>query len=109
MSASKSTTNYKLPVFVDSDIPQWLTDFNGAMEKIYTTIKQVSDSIPSDVGQLVSDYAELKESVSSIESQLSTINESITALTEKVKNVVVVDETSGTGISAKQYSHLMIK
>lgn len=41
MSSSKSTTNYKLPVFVDSDIPQWLTDFNGAMEKIDTTIKQV--------------------------------------------------------------------
>lgn len=34
MSASRETTNYKLPLFTDDDQPTWLGDFNGAMSKI---------------------------------------------------------------------------
>lgn len=33
MSATNTTTNYKLPIFMGTDIPSWLTDFNGAMQK----------------------------------------------------------------------------
>lgn len=41
MSASRETTNYKLPLFADADQPTWLGDFNGAMEKIDTGITAV--------------------------------------------------------------------
>lgn len=34
MSATNETTNYKLPLFTDTDQPTWLGDFNGAMSKI---------------------------------------------------------------------------
>ena len=34
MSATNETTNYKLPLFTDTDQPTWLGDFNGAMDKI---------------------------------------------------------------------------
>lgn len=34
MSATNETTNYKLPLFTDTDQPTWLGDFNGAMTKI---------------------------------------------------------------------------
>lgn len=34
MSATNETTNYKLPLFTDTDQPTWLGDFNGAMNKI---------------------------------------------------------------------------
>lgn len=41
MSASRETTNYKLPLFADADQPTWLGDFNSAMEKIDTGITAV--------------------------------------------------------------------
>lgn len=41
MSASRETTNYKLPLFADADQPTWLGDFNGAMDKIDTGITTV--------------------------------------------------------------------
>ena len=44
MSATNHTTNYNLPVFVGSDKPAWLVDFNGAMNAIDAAIKDVSDA-----------------------------------------------------------------
>lgn len=41
MSASRETTNYKLPLFADADQPTWLGDFNGAMNKIDAGIATV--------------------------------------------------------------------
>lgn len=41
MSATKETTNYKLPIFEAADQPTWLGDFNGAMNKIDTAITSV--------------------------------------------------------------------
>ena len=41
MSATKETTNYKLPVFAGTDQPTWLGDFNGAMNKIDAAITSV--------------------------------------------------------------------
>ena len=43
MSATGSTTNYKLPQFEENDIPSWLTDFNSAMEKIDAAIHNAAD------------------------------------------------------------------
>lgn len=34
MSATNRTTHYNLPVFVETDKPAWLVDFNGAMNAI---------------------------------------------------------------------------
>ena len=41
MSATNKTTNYNLPIFVGSDIPSWLTDWNSAMQLLDTAIGNV--------------------------------------------------------------------
>lgn len=41
MSATKETTNYKLPIFEAADQPTWLGDFNGAMNSIDSAIASV--------------------------------------------------------------------
>lgn len=41
MSATKETTNYRLPIFEAADQPTWLGDFNGAMNSIDTAIASV--------------------------------------------------------------------
>ena len=39
MSSTNTTPNYKLPQFINSDVPSWLGDFNNAMSKIDTQMK----------------------------------------------------------------------
>lgn len=43
MSASQHTTNYNLPIYIATDTPKYLTDFNDAMNKIDSAIKNVDD------------------------------------------------------------------
>lgn len=45
MSATNTTTNYNLPIFLSSDKPAWLVDFNGAMTAIDTQMKVNADAI----------------------------------------------------------------
>lgn len=40
MSATNATTNYELPVFIATDKPAWLVDWNGAMNSIDSAIKE---------------------------------------------------------------------
>ena len=40
MSATNATTNYELPVFIATDKPAWLVDWNGAMNAIDAAIKE---------------------------------------------------------------------
>lgn len=45
MSATNTTTNYNLPIFVSTDKPAWLVDFNGAMNAIDAQMKNNADAI----------------------------------------------------------------
>lgn len=43
-NATNSTPNYGLPIFIDTDKPSWLVDWNGAMTELDTVIKEISTS-----------------------------------------------------------------
>lgn len=76
MSATNSTTNYSLPLFVPTDKPAWLVDWNGAMSAIDTAIKQAqttADSAGTDIGTLQSDIA-------NINAALTTVNNAVSQL-----------------------------
>lgn len=45
MSATNTTTNYGLPIFIETDKPAWLVDFNGAMRSIDAQMKTNADAI----------------------------------------------------------------
>lgn len=45
MSATNTTTNYSLPIFIGADKPSWLADFNGAMNAIDAQMKVNADAI----------------------------------------------------------------
>ena len=44
MSATNTTANYNLPIFVGTDKPAWLVDFNGAMNAIDAQMKLNADA-----------------------------------------------------------------
>lgn len=98
MSATGSTTNYKLPQFKENDVPSWLTDFNSAMEKIDAAIHNAADSSGEP-----SDYQQLKTSVSELTQKMETV----VAVLKTLNNAVVVGTASG-GITATQYSKLKV-
>ena len=49
MASTNKTTNYNLPLYVGTDIPNPLTDWNGAMNTIDSTMKEIGDSSASAI------------------------------------------------------------
>ena len=66
MSASNQTTNYELPIFVGTDIPTWLTDFNGAMLKLDTALhnlKLKNDTEDEDISDLEGAVSDINQAI----------------------------------------------
>ena len=85
MSATNHTTNYELPIFVGSDKPAWLVDWNGAMTAIDTAIHTAegkADQAGTDIG--------------GIESSISTINSTLTSINNAVSQLRI-DTNANTG------------
>lgn len=76
MSATNSTTNYSLPLFVPTDKPAWLVDWNGAMSAIDTAIKQAqtaADMADTDIGTLQSDIVSINAALTSVNNAVSQL------------------------------------
>lgn len=85
MSATNHTTNYELPIFVGTDKPAWLVDWNGAMTAIDTAIHTAegkADQAGTDIG--------------GIESSISTINSTLTSINNAVSQLRI-DTNANTG------------
>lgn len=85
MSATNHTTNYELPIFVGTDKPAWLVDWNGAMAAIDTAIHTAegkADQAGTDIG--------------GIESSISTINSTLTSINSAVSQLRI-DTNANTG------------
>lgn len=53
MSATNRTDNYGFPIFIGTDIPSWLIDWNNAMTQLDTAIaaaKSVADTAQTNIG-----------------------------------------------------------
>lgn len=84
MSATKETTNYKLPIFEAADQPTWLGDFNGAMNSIDNAIASVganASTALSAANNAVNRVGQVETTISGIQTtannaySLSTNNE----------------------------------
>lgn len=80
MSATNATANYNLPLFIGTDKPAWLTDWNGAMNAIDTAIANIASS----AGGTATDLAALTLTVSGLSSTVSDHTTSISTLTTAV-------------------------
>ena len=90
MSATNVTTYYEFPVFVGSDKPAWLVDWNGAMNAIDSAIheaKAEADANASNISSLQSDVTSLAGSVSSQGSSITSLTQSLTSLQGTVNTI----------------------
>lgn len=72
MSATNKTLTYELPIFIDTDKPSWLGDWNGAMTKIDNSIKTVDGVAESGV-------TTANEALTTAEGAVTTANNALTA------------------------------
>lgn len=84
MSASNKTTNFELPLFIGSDKPAWLTDWNGAMNTIDTKMQEVKTEASSASAESGSNT----QSISQINSTLQSLNSTVNAMNTNVTKVV---------------------
>lgn len=97
MSATNSTTNYALPIFIGTDKPAWLVDWNSAMTAIDAAIKGVD----TDVQGAVVDISGLSSTVASHTSSIATISGQITVITTNLNtatgNINTINSLIGNG------------
>ena len=90
MSATNTTTYYEFPVFVGSDKPAWLVDWNGTMSAIDSAIheaKAEADANATSIATLQSSVTSLSGTVTSQGSSITTLTESLTTLTGTVNTI----------------------
>lgn len=90
MSATNATTYYEFPIFVGSDKPAWLVDWNGAMTALDSAIheaKAEADANATNIATLQSSVSSLSGSVESQGSSITTLTQSLTALQGTVNTI----------------------
>ena len=77
MSATNATSNYSLPLFIGTDKPAWLVDFNGAMTAIDAQMKVNAVDIlanASSISSLSTTVSAHTTSISTMSGQISTLS-----------------------------------
>lgn len=90
MSATNHTTYYNLPVFVATDEPKWLTDWNGAMALIDAGIaeaKTAADNAQTTASANTLAISGLSDSVSTMSTALGTLTTTVTTLSGTVNTI----------------------
>lgn len=90
MSATNATTYYELPVFIATDKPAWLTDWNGAMNAIDTAIKEAltaGENAQTTANTATSSIATINDSLTTINTSLTTLTNTVTGLTGSVNTI----------------------
>lgn len=83
MSATNNTTNFNLPLFIGTDKPAWLTDWNGAMTTIDTKLQEVK----AEAASATTESGSNTQSISQINSTLQTLNSTVSAMNTNVTKV----------------------
>ena len=93
MSATNVTTYYEFPVFVGSDKPAWLVDWNGAMNAIDSAIheaKAEADANATNIASIQSSVSSLAGSVESQGASITSLTQSITSLQGTVNTITAL-------------------
>lgn len=92
MSATNSTVNYHLPIFIGTDIPSWLVDWNNAMT-----------ALDNAIGEALLAGQTAEADVSALESTVQAIQTAVTTLTNSVNdNTTDITDLKGQMVAYTQ-------
>lgn len=94
MAYTNKTVNYELPLYVGTDIPNPLTDWNGAMTTIDSTLKEQGDSVSSAVHDI--------DGVTAIvgDTHLDTVAQTVTGAVNELNSADTALDSRLTGAEA---------
>ena len=90
MSATNSTVNYSLPIFIGTDKPAWLVDWNTAMTDIDSAIKGVAtdgEATATTVSGLATTVSSHTSSINSISGQITTLTTAVNGNTGSINTI----------------------
>lgn len=93
MSATNKTTNYNLPIFIGTDVPSWLTDFNNAMQLIDTAIANALATANKADADIQLTEANLNELRTALEAAVPIVNQTAEELTALKGTVQIMGST----------------
>lgn len=112
MSATNKTTYLDLPQFIGTDVPSWLGDFNGAMEKIdtgYNNVDIKAGQATSTANSASSKADVNSNAIQSINAELKTIKKAVqnydNILNFKAVNCVISPNNLESSSSAYMYQN----
>lgn len=90
MSATNQTAVYGLPIFLGTDVPSWLTDWNGAMGDIDTAIaaaKAAADAAASTAGTAATDIVTINGQITSLQNTVGTHTTQIGTISGNINTI----------------------
>ena len=105
MSATNKTTNYNLPIFVGSDVPSWLTDWNSAMQLLDTAIGNVltvANKANADIQLTEAELEEVKKAVNEALPVIETATTDIAQLKLSLQGVSSTVDNLGRDVEELQ-------
>lgn len=89
-NATNSTPNYGLPIFIDTDKPSWLVDWNSAMTELDTVIKEISTSEESNknlISTANANIAKINNTIEEIQDYNYTLTNRVVTLEGKTNKL----------------------
>lgn len=109
ISATNHTTNYNLPIYISTDKPKYLTDFNIAMQTIDSAIKEVADSIPDNVTEIQEQLTQTTQTANDAKSTADTAKSTADTANEIATQNENVLATFFEGFTNWEIGHLQHK
>lgn len=89
-NATNSTPNYGLPIFIGSDKPSWLVDWNGAMTELDTVIKEISTAEKANENLITTanaNIAKINNTIEEIQAYNTTLTNRVVTLEGKTNKL----------------------
>lgn len=97
-NATNKTPNYDLPIFIGSDKPSWLTDWNGAMTEIDSLLKEIATNGSANSTQIEG----LKSSLETANNAISALQDGLSTTTENTTKNTTDIGTLNTSLNVVQ-------
>lgn len=97
MSATNATTNYQLPLFIGTDKPAWLTDWNGAMNAIDTAVANVNTAQSGTASSLSTLSLTVEGLSTTVGNHTTSIGTMETAISGNTGSINTINSLIGNG------------
>lgn len=105
MSATNKTTNIELPLFIGTDVPSWLTDWNGAMTNIdshIATAVSTASGAAATAEAASESAAQTAQGLVSTNNTVSSLQQTVGGLQSTQVSQIYTDSQTFNNVSASQ-------